>query len=79
MEPVIIFGRCLMITAEILNRIAGWRAKQAAGTMTLEEEKEAIIVLREWRRSAAGTEKAKATKKKSSRTTDDLFNELDSA
>jgi len=67
-----------MITPELQNRIAQWRAKQVAGTLTLEDQKEAIIVLREWRKTAAtaATESKARSKKAPSKSVDDLFDEL---
>jgi len=48
---------------ELLNRIAEWRRKATDGTISLEEMREAIKVLRENRISAT----AEAAKPKSSR------------
>jgi hypothetical protein len=42
-----------MITAEIQQRITDWRRKAVDKTLTDDEMKQAIIVLRELRRSAA--------------------------
>lgn len=41
-----------MQDSETLNRIAQWRSKALAGTLTVDEMKDAIIVLRESRRSS---------------------------
>jgi hypothetical protein len=42
-----------MLSPELLNQVAGWRAKVADGTITREELQKAILVLRENRRNAA--------------------------
>lgn len=65
---------------ELQARIAAWRQKAADGTITLDEMKEAIIVMRESRRSASVEAKASrasgGTKAKAN--ADDLLNQLDS-
>lgn len=64
-----------MISPEMQSRIANWRAKAAAGTITLEEMKEAIVALRESRRTAATQAPASKSAKKG-KSADDLLNEL---
>ncbi len=67
-------------TAETINRVQELRRKIADGTITLDEQKEAIIFLREGRVSAAqSASKARSTKAKKAptKTADDLLSELD--
>jgi len=63
-----------MSTPEIQMKIALWRQKTKDKTITLDEMKEAILLLRQGRVSVMGP-KAKA--KKPSKSADDLLNELD--
>lgn len=48
---------------ELLARIASWRAKQAAGTMTIEDWKEAMTDLRQHRTSAQSAAAASRAKR----------------
>lgn len=48
--------------AEQVNKIAELRAKSAAGTLTLEEMREAITIMRQGRRTAAETKKVSKAK-----------------
>lgn len=65
---------------EIINKVNEWRRKAADGTITLEEQKEAILLLRQNRTSAltasAGAKK-KPSAKKPAKSADELLNELD--
>ena len=71
----------MALSAETLNRIANYRAKAADGTLTLEEMREAIILMRENRVTAQAAPAAKRlssgsrTKKPVDATA--LLNELD--
>ena len=60
-------------------KVAEWRAKARAGTLTLEETREAIKVLRAGRaavaQSTSGTKARKA--KEPTKTGDDLLSELE--
>jgi hypothetical protein len=66
------------MSPEVMSRIAIWRVKACDGTLTTEEMKEAIALIRGDRKSASfASEKSKA-KKAESRVpdADDLLNEL---
>lgn len=52
------------VSPELQSKILAWRSSAAAGTITLEEMKEAIIALRSGRRSAAEASAASGKKKK---------------
>jgi len=68
-----------MITAEIQHRITEWRRKAVDKTLTDDEMKQAIIVLRELRRSAApepGVAKPKRGSTKQVVNEASLFDEL---
>lgn len=70
----------MLPTAEKINRVQELRRKVMDGTITLEEQKEAIIFLREDRVSAAqSASKAKsvAAKKAPKKSADDMLAELD--
>lgn len=61
-------------------KVAEWRAKARAGTMTLEETREAIKVLRAGRSliaAASGGSKTNAKAKAAKPNADDLLSELD--
>lgn len=62
---------------ELQLRIAEWRRKALEGTITLDEMKEAIVVMRESRTSAAVAVKKSAASRKAPVNTDDLLNQLD--
>lgn len=69
-----------MISPELQSKIANWRLRAAEGTLTQEEMKEAIILLRAGRISTAYS--SDSAKRKKAATTivhaDDLLSELDS-
>ena len=69
----------MALSAETLNRIANYRAKAADGSLTLEEMREAIILMRENRVTAQATPAAKRSSSKAKTLTDvkALLNELD--
>jgi uncharacterized protein YnzC (UPF0291/DUF896 family) len=67
-------------SAEIINRVNEFRRKMADGTITLDEQKEAIILLRQNRfsaQAAASASKKKPSTKKPVKSGDDLLSELD--
>ena len=57
-------------------KIAEWRAKAAAGTITIEEMREAILMLRENRMSAVSKQRTAARKQVKS--AEELLKELES-
>jgi hypothetical protein len=64
-------------TPEMQTKVAEWRAKAAAGTLSLEETREAIKLLRESRTAALTASAAGAKKSKGPpRSADDLLGEL---
>lgn len=65
-----------MLNAEITNKLSVWRQKAAAGTITPGEMREAILLLRESRRSAAAEPTKRTTKKGPAKSADDLLSEL---
>ncbi len=67
------------MTPELTQKMIEWRAKAAAGTITLDEMKEAIIALRDMRKSAAA-QPVTATKRSTKapvRSSDDMLSELE--
>ncbi len=66
----------MLQSPEVASRISHLRMKATEGTITLEEQKEAIRLLREDRRRAAESSPAK-TSRKPSRSADDLLGELE--
>lgn len=64
----------------ILEKVAEWRAKAKAGTLTHEEMKEAIAYLRAGRSAASAGNDAKraasSAKKQPAKSSDDLLKEL---
>jgi hypothetical protein len=66
------------MTPEQQGRIQVLRAKSREGTLTLEEMREAIIIMRQDRVSASQTSaRSKATKSKTAVNSDDLLSELE--
>ena len=70
-----------MISPELQSKLFAWRQKAAAGTLSIEEMREAIALLREGRSAAqtAGREAAaskRASSKAPARSADDLLSEL---
>lgn len=65
---------------EIITKIAIWRQKAADGTLTIEDCKEYVIVLRGGRRSAAeASEASRKTKaRKVVKSAEEMLNELGS-
>jgi hypothetical protein len=69
-----------LLSPEMLNKVAEWRAKSAAGTLTLDEMREAIVIMRGNRISAAKTAASSPSskaKKGPARSADDLLGELE--
>jgi hypothetical protein len=68
-----------MISPELSAKIAVWRQKSLDGTITIEEQREAVRLMREGRLAAAQASSAsKRTKAKAEvPSADDLLNELD--
>lgn len=71
-----------MYSAELQSRMALWRQKQRDGTLTQDELKEAIAMMRSERMQLAttsgGSRTNKATKAKAGKpSSDDLLNELE--
>lgn len=68
-----------MISPELQNRIAQWRAKAIDNTLTVEEMREAVIIMRESRHAASisAAKSAKASRTKApAKTADELLGEL---
>lgn len=59
---------------EVLNKLAEWRARATAGTLTLDEMREAIRMMRGNRLSAASA--AGKSAKKPLRSADEMLSEL---
>ena len=68
-----------MISPELSAKIAVWRQKSLDGTITIEEQREAVRLMREGRLAAAqASSVSKRTKAKAEvPSADDLLNELD--
>lgn len=66
-----------LASPETLNRIAEWRRKSEDRTITPDELKAAIIVLRENRRTATVPTKKASRAKAPARSADSLLSELD--
>lgn len=66
------------VSAEMQAKIALWRQKAIEGTLTLEEQKEAIIALRADRRNAAVSSEASRRKKAKAeiKSADEMLDEL---
>lgn len=69
----------MALPAETLAKIAVWRQKAVEGTLTLDEMKEAITLLRQGRTSAAVSSETARRKKAVAAipSADDLMNELE--
>ena len=67
----------MSLSPEVLNRIAGYRAKAADGTLTKDDMRAAIILMRQNRITAQATSTPKAKSKVQSKSTDALLNELE--
>lgn len=66
-----------MYDAEIASKIATYRQRAAEKTLTLEELREAVKMLRAGRASATAAAKSSGKKTKAPVNVDDLFAELD--
>lgn len=64
-----------MISPELQSKMAEWRMKATANTLSLDEMREAILALRASRRSAADS-KPSRTSKTPARSADDMLNDL---
>lgn len=64
------------MSAELLNKISQWRQKAISGTLSMEEQREAVIAMRMGRMSAVIA--ASAKRKGPGKSADDLLSELDS-
>ncbi|MGI0133700.1 MAG: hypothetical protein ACREBW_01920 [Candidatus Micrarchaeaceae archaeon] len=63
---------------EVQSKIAVWRRKALDGTITLDEMKQAILIMREARNSAAQQTRAKpASNRRSTKSADDLLSEFE--
>ncbi len=64
---------------ELQNKVVEWRSKAAAGTITLDEMREAILMLRAGRLSAVQSSEAKkrTAAKKAVKSADDMLKELE--
>lgn len=70
----------MLPNSDIINKVQELRRKAANGTITLEEQKEAIIMLRQNRTSAltaATASKKKTSKKGPTKSADELLGELE--
>lgn len=66
-----------MLTPEVQSKLAEYRSKSSAGTLTQEEMKDAIILLRGSRMLAAQAAKSSRSKSKApARSADSLLEEL---
>jgi hypothetical protein len=69
-----------MLSPELQARIVEWRRKSLDGTITLEEQREAVKLMREGRLAAAQAQSAARRKKAVAeiKSADDMLDELDS-
>lgn len=65
-----------MQSPELQNKIAQWRARAIAGTLSLEETRQAIIDLRGDRKSAVAASSTRKTKA-APQSVDSMLDELD--
>lgn len=65
-----------MLTPEVQSKIAEYRSKSSAGTLTIDEMKDAIRLLRGNRMLAAEQSKSSKSKKAPARSADALLDEL---
>lgn len=67
-----------MLSPEQQTRLALYRSKNADGTLTIDELKEAVIMMREARLAAQAANAASGkSKKKPTKSADDLLGELE--
>jgi len=67
-----------MYSPEIQSQVSIWRQKAIEGTLTMDEMKAAIKILREGREAAQLASRSSTSRTKKPVNTDSLFNELDS-
>lgn len=66
-----------VVPPELQSKIAVWRAKALDGTISLDEMREAVILLRGGRKAAQEASEASGKKaKKPARAVDDMLSEL---
>lgn len=66
-----------MISPELQSRVQVWRQKANAGTLSIDEMREAIAALRGSRLSAANAPTKSRTTKGPAKSADDLLSELE--
>ena len=66
-----------MLSPEQMTKMIVWRQKAAAGTITLDEMKDAIITLRSTRKAANSAVKTSSGGKKASASVDSMLSELE--
>lgn len=67
-----------MISPELMNQISHWRAKAVAGTLSLDEMRQAVVAMRQGRVAAAQASAATKAPKRVARSADDLLADLES-
>lgn len=67
-----------VVPPDLQSKITMWRSKEVSGTLTIDDMKDAVLALRQGRRSAAvaSASSGKKSPKKSSRSAEDLLSEL---
>lgn len=65
-----------MLSPETLSKFAEWRRKSNDGTITIEEQREAVNALRGDRRTAETPTKTSRASKAPARSSDDLLGDL---
>lgn len=67
------------MTPELQSKITIWRARAAEGTLSIEEMREAVAVIREGRLGAAHASEAskRSRAKKEIKSADEMLNELE--
>lgn len=68
------------VSPELSSKITYWRSRSLEGTITIDEMKEAILALRQDRKSAAEASEASGSKRKKAppKNVDDMLSELNS-
>lgn len=67
-----------VVPPDLQSKITMWRSKEAAGTLTIDDMREAVLALRQGRKQAAvaSASSGKKSPKKPSRSAEDLLGEL---